>query len=119
MGHEITAAYGLDHAQTLAVIFPATMTVMRSSKRVKLLQYAARLWNLVEDTPESRMDAAVARTRAFFESLGVKTRLADYGVPPEAGPAIARRFAERGWTALGEAGNAGPREVEKILAACL
>src|SRR5690606_30000962 len=40
IGHEITAIYGLDHAQTLAIVFPAAMSVRREGKRAKLLQYA-------------------------------------------------------------------------------
>jgi len=35
--------YGLDHAQTLAVVLPA-MGVRRKSKRAKVLKYAERVW---------------------------------------------------------------------------
>jgi NADP-dependent alcohol dehydrogenase len=119
IGHELTAAYGLDHGQTLAVVFPATMAVLRGNKGAKLAQYDERIWNIREGAAEERIGAAIALTRAFFESLGVKTRLADYGVPIEAGPAIARRFAGRGWTAMGERKDVGPRQVEEILAACV
>jgi NADP-dependent alcohol dehydrogenase len=48
IGHEITARYGLDHAQTLAIVLPNMMTVQRDQKRAKLLQYAARVWGLSE-----------------------------------------------------------------------
>jgi NADP-dependent alcohol dehydrogenase len=119
IGHEITALYGLDHAQTLAVVFPGAMAVRREGKRDKLLQYAARVWGIAEGEPEARIDAAIARTRAFFESVGVKTRLADYGVPGEAGAKVAGRLAGRGWTALGERKDVGPKQVEEILACSL
>ena len=118
IGHELTAAHGLDHAQSLAVIFPATLSAMRRNKRAKLLQYAERVWNLREGEPDARIDAAIARTRAFFESLGVKTHLADYGVPRETADAVAATFAARGWTAMGEHKDAGPDQVREILAAC-
>ncbi|MFB3826074.1 MAG: iron-containing alcohol dehydrogenase [Bryobacteraceae bacterium] len=113
IGHEITALHGLDHAQTLAVVFPATMAVRRESKREKLLQYGERVWGVRD------IDQAIERTRAFFESLGVRTRLRDYGVPASTVQEVARRFAIRGWTGNGERGDVGPAAVERILAACL
>lgn len=44
IGHELTALYHLDHAQTLAVVLPGILTVRQQAKRAKLLQYAARVW---------------------------------------------------------------------------
>ena len=118
IGHEITAFYGLDHAQTLAVIFPATLAVRRETKREKLLQYAERVWKIRKGCAGARIEGAIERTRAFFESLGVKTRLSDYGAGPEAARAVAARFEARGWTALGERQDVGPRQVAEILALC-
>lgn len=77
IGHEITALHGLDHAQTLAIILPAMMNVKRDRKRAKLLQYAARVWEINSGSGDERIDAAIERTRAFFESLGVRTYLRD------------------------------------------
>lgn len=119
IGHEITALHGLDHAQTLAVIFPANLTVRREAKREKLLQYAARIWNLAGGDPEARIDAAIDRTRKFFESVGVPTRLADYGVPAGTIHTVALRFADRGQTGLGEREDVTPARVEEILSLCV
>jgi NADP-dependent alcohol dehydrogenase len=118
IGHEITALHGLDHAQTLAVVFPATMAARREGKREKLLQYAERVWGIREGGQDARIDCAIARTRAFFESLGVPTRLADYGIPAETAQEVAARFERRGWTAAGERGDVGPAKVAEILALC-
>ena len=119
IGHELTALCGLDHAQTLAVVFPGTLAARREAKRAKLLQYAERVWGLGggeggEDEAE-RIDQAIAMTRAFFESVGVKTRLSDYQVAPEVVSSVSRRLAERGWTSLGERQDVSPRQVEEIL----
>ena len=57
-----------------------------------------------------------SRTRDFFESVGVKTRLKDYGLTPEIVDTVCSRLAARGWTGLGEHHDVGPREVEEILA---
>ena len=83
IGHELTALYDLDHAQTLAVVLPAMLRVRREVKRAKLLQYAARVWNLLEGDEDARIDAAIERTEAFFNSVGVPTRLSGYGLGKE------------------------------------
>jgi len=115
IGHEITALHGLDHAQTLAVILPALIEVKREAKREKLLQYAARVWSVTSGSPEERITAAIARTRAFFEEVGVPTRLSAYGVGPEVAEAVAGRLEQRGWTALGERKDITPAVVREIL----
>lgn len=55
LGHEITALYGLDHAQTLAIVLPALLREKRKTKREKLLQYAERVWHLTDGSEESRI----------------------------------------------------------------
>jgi NADP-dependent alcohol dehydrogenase len=119
IGHEITALHGLDHGQTLAVVLPALLEVRREAKREKLLQYAARVWKLESGTPARRIAGAIARTRAFFEAVGVPTRLSAYGVGPETIPVIARRLKKRGWTGLGERKEITPEIVRRILEASL
>ncbi|MBK8534878.1 MAG: iron-containing alcohol dehydrogenase [Candidatus Competibacteraceae bacterium] len=102
IGHEITARYGLDHAQTLAIVLPNTMAVQRNQKRAKLLQYAARVWNLTSGGEDERIDAAIAKTREFFEYMGVKTYLRGYGIGPEAVAVVLQQLERHGLTALGE-----------------
>ena len=80
IGHELTALYHLDHAQTLAVIMPSMLRVRKEGKREKLLQFAERVWGLTGGDEDTRIEAAIHRMEQFFESMGVKTRLADYGL---------------------------------------
>ncbi len=102
LGHELTVLHGLDHAQTLAVVLPAMLQVRREEKRDKLLQYADRVWGLREGDAEARIDQAILRTRLFFESLQVPTRLSGYGIGVEAiGPLVAQ-LKRHGMVALGE-----------------
>ncbi len=115
IGHEITAMHGLDHGQTLAIVFPAIMAARRAGKQQKLVQYAARVWGITGGTADERIDAAIAKTRAFFESLGVKTRLSDYGIGDDVRERVAERFEKRGWRKLGERRDIGPREAAEIL----
>ena len=37
LGHEITALYGLDHAQTLAIVLPLMMSEMKKEKRSQVI----------------------------------------------------------------------------------
>ncbi|HEY9899791.1 MAG TPA: iron-containing alcohol dehydrogenase [Pantanalinema sp.] len=118
IGHELTALHGLDHGQTLAVVLPAILEVKREQKSGKLIQYAERVWGIREGDDETRMREAIAKTRAFFESLGVPTRLADYGVSAETIPTIVDRMERRGEVALGEREDIGPSTVREILEVC-
>ena len=115
IGHELTALRGLDHAQTLAIVFPAVLAERKQAKRAKLLQYAERVWGIHTGAEDEKIDQAIENTRAFFESVGVKTRLKDYGVAPEVVQLVSKRLAARGWTTLGERQDIGPKEVEAIL----
>lgn len=102
IGHELTALHGLDHAQTLAVVLPAMMRVRREAKRAKLLQYAERVWHIAEGSEDERIDAAIARTEAFFREVGVGTRLADYGLSRDAIPAVLQALEAHRMVKLGE-----------------
>jgi NADP-dependent alcohol dehydrogenase len=103
VGHELTALYNLDHAQTLAVVLPSMLRVRKEGKRAKLLQYAARVWNLTEGDEDSRINAAIARTKAFFEQMGVKTRLRDYGLSAASVDAVVAALEKAKLVTLGEA----------------
>ncbi len=118
IGHELTALYGLDHAVTLAIVEPAVLSVMRKEKEEKILQYGERLWGITEGSTEERVDATIAALRAFYESLGIKTRLSDHGVGDENFQVIAERFRARGWN-LGERGLVTPEKTVEILKAAL
>lgn len=83
IGHELTALSDLSHAETLAAIFPATMSVRREEKHQKLLQYGKRIWNITKGTEAERVEQAIEQTRKFFASLGVATHLGAYAIKPE------------------------------------
>ena len=96
IGHEITAIYGPDHGQTLAVVLPAVWEYRRAMKAAKLAQYAERVLGVTGPT-ESKIDATISRTREFFEELGTPTRLQAYGIDAtECAAKIRSRFNERG-----------------------
>ena len=102
LGHELTAVHGLDHAQTLAVVLPAMLQVRREEKRGKLLQFAERVWDIRTGDEDARIDAAIAATRAFFEQMGLPTRLSGHGLDADAVPQVLAQLERHGMTALGE-----------------
>ena len=102
LGHELTALHGLDHAQTLAVVLPAMLQVRRDEKREKLLQYAERVLSLKDGDADARIDQAIEKTRQFFESMQVPTRLSGYGIGQDAIPALLAQLERHGMVKLGE-----------------
>lgn len=115
IGHELTALHGLDHAQTLAIVLPSTLSIRRDRKWQKLLQYAQRVWNIVDGSEADRVNEAIAKTRNFFESVGVRTRLSDYGVGLETIPLVVENLQKHGLAILGEQEDVDSQVVEKIL----
>jgi NADP-dependent alcohol dehydrogenase len=114
IGHELTALCGLDHGETLAIVHPGVMDIMRKEKHGKLLQYARRVWNITIENEEQAIDEAIERTENFFRSIGKKTRLSEYGIGNDVIDTIVQRFTDRGW-AVGEHGIVTPEKTRLIL----
>ncbi|MBX3686361.1 MAG: iron-containing alcohol dehydrogenase [Rhodocyclaceae bacterium] len=119
IGHELTAQHGIDHARTLAIVLPSLLEVQREHKRDKLLQYASRVWGIEEGDEAQRIDAAIDRTRAFFERLGIDTRLSAYSLGREAIEPIVAQLEAHGMTALGERQDITPAVSRRILEGAL
>lgn len=118
IGHELTALFGLDHAVTLAIVLPSLLRVMRHEKKDKLIQFGSRVFGIVEGSEEERLDKAIEATEKFFQSLGVKTHLSDYGITAEQVQPIVERFEQRRWK-LGEHRSITSHTVETILLGAL
>lgn len=115
IGHELTALYHLDHAQTLAIVLPGNLFIMLEDKKEKLLQYAERVWNITEGSDREKCLQAIEATRNFFEQVGVKTKLSDYSIAQDQISVIAHKLKEQGFIALGEKQKITPLVVEQIL----
>lgn len=57
----------------------------------------------------------ILRTRNFFESVGVPTRMSAYDVSAATIPVISDRLKNRGRVALGERQDINPQVVQQIL----
>ena len=118
IGHELTALHGITHGETLAIVFPGTLRVLREQKHGKILQYARRVLGITEGSEDEVIDEAIRRTEEFFRSLGLTTRLTENNIGEETICEIERRFTERG-AAYGEAGNVNGVIAAQILRSCI
>ena len=87
--------------------------------RDKLLQDAERVWHVSGGTEDERIDAAITHTRAFFESVGIPTRLSAYGLGREAVDAVVAQLTAHGMLKLGEHRSITPEISRAILEAAL
>lgn len=116
IGHELTALHGIDHARTLAIIAESHYLTSFETKKEKLAQYAERVWGITEGGLEEKAKAGIQKTKEFYESLGIDTKLSAYtndyqGTAEE----IEKRFNDRGIKGAGERGLVTPESVRKIV----
>ena len=115
IGHELTALYGLAHAETLAVVLPWLLWYKRDQKRDKLLQYGYRVMDQKMQKYSERINRTIEATAAFFQSVGMPTTLSSYGVDPdEAAARVQERWDAREWS-LGEHDDITGADVAAIL----
>jgi len=113
IGHELTATFEIDHAQTLAIVLPGVWEVMFDEKKVKLAQYARNVWRL-EGDDEDIAEQAIEKTEAFFHSFNILTRITEHSEKCYLVWEIPPKIKERGWK-LGENRNIDSMKVEEIL----
>ena len=115
VGHELTALYGLDHAQTLAIIMPNMLRVRKDAKRAKLLQYAKRVWRLSDADDDHCIEGAIEKTQLFFEAMGVKTRLSDYGLGAKNIDLVLKQLQDHRLTFLSERRDVTTEVIRRVL----
>lgn len=78
IGHELTACFGIDHAQTLSIIQPSLLRSQIELKRAKLEQMGTAVFSLPpsEDLAEKTIDAI----EEFYQQLGMPIRLSDANI---------------------------------------
>ncbi len=114
IGHELTAFHGIDHARTLAIVLPGTMSIKRDNKKEKIIQYGERIWGITAGTENEKINQTIEKTIEFFESVGLKTRLPDYNVGEDTIEKIVDRFEKRNFK-LGEKADIDTTQIRLIL----
>jgi NADP-dependent alcohol dehydrogenase len=113
IGHEITALTGITHGETLVIVEPALLRVMKNEKRRKLLQYAERVWNISEPNEDKKIEIAIEKTENFYRSLSLKTRLSEHKIGEDITHQIVERLRKRN-AQFGENGSINADTVKKI-----
>ena len=119
IGHELTALFGLDHARSLAVVLPAVLETRRQQKAEKILQFGTRVFGIRAPTEAEAIDATIAQTVAFFESLAMPTRLSAYGIGEDAIVRIVAQLKVNRRLRMGERLDITPEAAGKILTLAL
>ncbi len=115
IGHEITALFGLDHARTLAIVQSPLWKIRKEKKQAKLAQYAERVWGIHEGSESEKADQAIAKTEAFFRSLGMKTTLSENDISKEDIPKVIHALEKHGMTQLSESGDFTLEHAQEVL----
>ena len=110
IGHEITAFYGLDHAQSLAVVQPHLLRVMIEDKQEKLTLMGKEVF----DMPHN-YEMVIEAIEYMYQSIGVPTKLSAYKTDDNVISNITKALESHGMTALGEKGNVTLDKVSRIL----
>jgi NADP-dependent alcohol dehydrogenase len=118
IGHELTALYGIDHARTLALVFPSIMWEMRKEKFAKIKQYGERIWNIPVNNDED-VKKVIAVTSKFFVEMGLPVTFKDYNIGPEVVSKVTQRFERRGFEPMGETQSVTLKKMEAVLSGAL
>ena len=110
IGHELTAFYGLDHAQSLAVVQPQLLRVMIADKQEKLTQMGKEVFGMPHN-----YEMVIEAIEFMYHSIGVSTNLNDYNIDDKVVENITSALKKHGMTAIGENGTVTLEKVEKIL----
>lgn len=114
MGYALTAQFGLDHAQTLAILLPGVMTYMFKEKQIKLARMGEVVFGITEGTEEERARKTIAACEEFFRHMGLKTRLGECGIQESDLDGLAALVDKQGWH-LGEHHNIDSKAARDIM----
>ena len=121
IGHELTALYGIDHARTLAIIFPSLYRVMFETKKEKLAQLAKEVFHLSDDNTDILAEKAISELESFFHKMGMLTKVSQNTSEDLSNLAqtIADRLESRNMTQMGERQNITLDKVKEIVSLSL
>lgn len=121
IGHELTALYGIDHARTLAIIFPSLYRVMFETKKEKLAQLAKEVFHLSGDNTDVLAEKAISELESFFHKMGMLTKVSQNTAEDLSNLAqtIAGRLEKRNMTQMGERQNITLEKVKEIVSLSL
>lgn len=114
IGHELTAAYGVDHARSLAIVQPSLLRNQFAVKKAKLEQMGKNVFGLAQT--DDLAEQTIQAIEAFYHSLDVATELTEHGDDKAAAiDNIIGKLEAHGMVALGEKPSYYVKESREIL----
>jgi alcohol dehydrogenase YqhD (iron-dependent ADH family) len=82
MEHELSAYYDITHGVGLAILTPFWMKhILDDSTVDKFVEFGKNVWNINEDKDKYDIaNTAINKTREFFNTLGIPSRLSEVGI---------------------------------------
>lgn len=118
IGHELTAFYGIDHAQSLAVVLPRLLIYQENGKRGKLAKLGRFVFDIKEPDDKKAARKTIEAIETFFNMIGMDTKLSGYHINArEAAGKIKERFEKRN-VAFGEHHNINASAAYDIVKSC-
>ncbi len=114
MGYALTVRFGLDHAQTLAVLLPGVLAHFRKEKEAKLVRAGEILFGVSEGTAQEKARKTIDEIELFFRKMGLKTRLSEYGIKESDIDGLVEPLKRMGWK-LGEYGRIDWQVAKEIM----
>lgn len=98
IAHELSAFYNLTHGVALAILFPNWMKRVADESRLwRFRDYAVNVWGLSPELSDRELaDGAIAKTREFFNSLGLPATLSQVNINDERFEIMAKNVVRRG-----------------------
>lgn len=82
--HELSAFYDITHGVGLAILTPAWMKYVLCDETVdRFAMYGKNVWNIEVSDPFEAAHKAIEKTKDFFVSLGLPTKLSEVGITEE------------------------------------
>ena len=97
MEHELSAFYDITHGVGLAILTPYWMDyVLNDDTRWRFAEYGKNVWEITQGSDEEIAREAIRKTRDFFRSLGLPSRLSEIGITDEHFDVMAKKAADGG-----------------------
>lgn len=98
MEHELSAFYDITHGAGLALLTPYWMQYVLGEETLsKFVEYGVDVWGIDgKKEPMAIAEEAIAKTREFFDAIGMPSRLKDVGIDAANFDAMAEKAAKGG-----------------------
>lgn len=90
--HAVSAVFDITHAVGLAILTPVWMEYVLSNRTAQQMAiYAKNVWGIRLSNPDAAAKKGIEKTKQFFVSLGMPTKLSQVGVTRESLQTIAKK----------------------------